>query len=143
MSQHNPLNQADYTAELIRSAVRLASVLEGENHALAHMDLTRAVTLLEEKTAALDSFNATRVLATSTNAIKGMDRKTIEGLSQNLDQLLEENRTLLERAMRAQGRVIGMIAKAARRTQPIQRYGNKGTMTRPVNTRPMALSSSV
>ena len=44
----------------------------------------------------------------------------------DLGQLAEENRLLLKRAMRVQSRVLDLVAKAARNTLQLNRYGAGG-----------------
>ena len=109
---------------------RLVDVLERENAALMAMDLPRAAALLEEKTAALAVLMAVgegaSVLAECAPAAR------------RVDALAQENRRLLERAIAAQQRVIGIVAEAAAIvSEPL--YGPGGRRTRPGS--PMALST--
>ena len=86
---------------------RLADVLELENAALREMDLRRAATLVTEKAAAV----ADLIAAGETSA--GPVAADATPAARLLDGLARENRRLLERAMTAQQRVIGIIARAA------------------------------
>ncbi|MBC7801937.1 MAG: hypothetical protein H7Z10_15065, partial [Gemmatimonadaceae bacterium] len=48
------------------------------------------------------------------------------GLALRLRDLAEENRTLLERAIAVQGRVLDLVARAARQGAGANRYGAGG-----------------
>ena len=98
----------------------LASILERENAALAAMDLTAAAALLPEKTA---------VLAALPDATPGAEADT----ARRVAGLAKENKDLLERAIAAQERVIGIVARAAVSVQPV--YGGSG------RARPVAIST--
>lgn len=99
---------------LMAAAVRLADVLATENAALAALNMTAAARLLPEKIAAADAFAA--VQAEAFKASAGRSRAELETLARRLRDLTAENRRLLERAMRVQGRVIETVARAARIT---------------------------
>ena len=97
------------STDLIAAATHLADVLVEENVALAALDLPRAVALLPRKQQAVAAF--TDGLASGGAA---------ELLAQRLRSLANENKTLLERAIAAQGRVIAVFARAA---APAPSYG--------------------
>jgi hypothetical protein len=106
------------------SAARLVRVLTAENAALRAFDALAAAALLEEKLA------AARGLA-EASAAHPAARQTPEaaGLALQLRDLANENRRLLERAILVQGRVLDMVARAARQgaAQSGGRYGASGT----------------
>lgn len=81
-------------------AERLALVLADENAALAAHDAARAVALLPQKTAALAALTAApppgRAVAT------------------RLQHLADDNRRLLDLALRVQGEILGLVVQAAR-----------------------------
>lgn len=93
------------------AASRLEAILLAENAALERHDATAAAALLDDKLA------AAAALAT-------------EGLSpdagERLRALAVENGRLLERAIDVQGRIIGMVARAAQAAPGVARYGAKG-----------------
>lgn len=116
----------------LHEAVRcLVDVLERENAALAAMDLPRAVALLEEKTAALAALTAVGEGASVPAECAPAARR--------VDALAQENRRLLERAIAAQQRVIGIVAGAVASAVSEPVYGPGGRRTRPGS--PMALST--
>ena len=83
----------------------LADTLTAENTALAALDLPRAGAMLARKQRALADLAAAQALPASHDAAERMARR--------LQGLAIENKRLLERAIAAQGRVIGVIARAA------------------------------
>ena len=89
-------------------ADRLAIVLRQENAALEQMDLRAATALLPEKTAALAGLPPDGIAAPDLHA---------------LAHLAEENRRLLERAMRAQAQVIEIITRAVMAAAVPPSYG--------------------
>lgn len=110
-------------APLLAAATRLAQVLTAENAALLALDAPAAAALLTEKLA------AARELAEAA-AQRPAARQTPEsaGLALRLRDLAEENRRLLEHAILVQGRVLDMVARAARQgvAQSSGRYGASG-----------------
>jgi len=90
------------------AAGRLAEVLARENEALRAMDLPRAAALLVEKAAAMDALTAVAAAMPS-----GPPHPALPAAARRLESLAAENRLLLERALAAQQRVIGIIARAA------------------------------
>ena len=96
----------------------LAALLERENAALAAMDLPGAAVLLTAKRTAIDALTAVEPASVPPPAAR------------RLRDLALENRKLLERAMAAQERVIGIVARAA---VPVETsYGARGRVARPV-----------
>ncbi len=87
---------------------RLAETLRDENAALAALDLPRAGAMLARKQRALADLAAAQTVPASRDAAERMARR--------LQGLAIENKRLLERAIAAQGRVIGVIAGAAAAT---------------------------
>jgi hypothetical protein len=94
--------------ELIAAASLLADMLAEENAALAALDLPRAAAMLADKQRVVAGFLAARDAQSVA-----MPDAVIEPLARRLQSLSQENRTLLERAIAVQGRVIGVIARAA------------------------------
>jgi hypothetical protein len=124
---------------LIVVAERLAAVLDRENEALRAMDLRRAATLLPEKNAAIADLTAS-----GKTALAPPDPAAVAAV-RRLDRLMSENRRLLERAIAAQQRVIGIVVRAAASTVVEPSYGaSRGGIARGRQTRstgPMALST--
>ncbi len=111
------------TDDFFAAAARLAEVLAAENAALAALDLPRAGALLAEKTRAADAFVA------AGRASRGRLPGTGEVTPVRLRALAAENQLLLQRTIAAQGRVIGIIARAvsrAVRDPAASRYGAHG-----------------
>ena len=97
-------------------AQRLAHVLRAENAALAAHDAPAAAALLPEKRAAAEALRATLPGTTPT-----------PDLVAALRALVAENTERLALAIEVQGRILEMVARAARAaTQPDTRYGRHG-----------------
>ena len=107
------------TPDLFAATVRLASTLEAENAALLAMNLPAAAAMLPEKQAATEAFNAARTGRITRSP-------ALQEAAARLAGQAEENRRLLERAIHVQTRVQGVIASAARSSQPVSRYGRSG-----------------
>lgn len=111
------------TDDFVAAAARLAEVLAVENGALAALDFSRAGALLAEKTRAADAFVAAG--RASRGTLPGAGKVT----PARLCALAAENQLLLQRAIAAQGRVIGITAGAvsrAVRDPAASRYGAQG-----------------
>lgn len=106
------------TNDLIAAGTVLADTLTEENAALAALDLPRAVGMLADKQRAAAGFVAAQAVP-----MAAAQRDVAERLARRLQALAAENRALLERAMIVQGRVIGVIARAADRAIEPACYG--------------------
>jgi hypothetical protein len=126
------------TQDLIDAAVELANTLARENEALARMDLARAASLLGAKRRAAEAFEQACSEKDELGAPAG--RHLANTVEQQLATLADENRCLLERAIRAQGRVIGTIAGALARSAEDRGYRANGAMARR-NAPALALSA--
>ena len=102
------------------AGIDLASVLGEENAALAALDLPRAVALLERKVARVAKFEGLRAV--------GVPHAEAVELLEQLAALAAENRRLLDRAIKAQGRLIGVIAGVVRAAPMAPRYGARGRL---------------
>jgi hypothetical protein len=112
---------------------RLGEILELENAALAAMDLGRVTALLPMKAAAT---------ANLREAGERSSKPTPETLAAagRIDRLARDNRRLLERAIVAQQRVIGIMVGAAQATRAREpAYGASGSLA--TATGPLALST--
>ena len=126
--------------EIVEATVQLADALAAENAALAALDLVAAVRLLPQKEAATTAFAAAQRRARGTRDT--LDIKALRVAATRLQTLTEENRRLLERAIHVQNRVMGILAQAARASNPTPRYARSGVYAkRP--TASWALSASV
>jgi hypothetical protein len=103
------------TKDLITAGTRLAETLESENAALAALDLQRAAGMLADKQSAVAEFDVARTAPVLSEAAQRMARR-LQGLAM-------ENKRLLERAIAVQGRVIGVIARAATAATEPPGYG--------------------
>jgi hypothetical protein len=122
--------------ELIMAAALLADTLAAENAALTALDLPRAASMLAAKQRTVAGFLA----ALDAGRTAGQDA-TAEPLARRLQALTEENRTLLERAIAVQGRVIGIIAGAAAPAVAPSAYSARGTSGHPARAAAFALSA--
>jgi hypothetical protein len=109
--------------DLITAGNLLAETLEAENGALAVLDLPRAGAMLERKRRALADLAAAQTVPTS--------RDPAERVARRLQALAIENKRLLERAICAQGRVIGVVARAAAPAMAPTSYGAARPAVRP------------
>lgn len=107
------------TQALTEAATALAETLAHENAALAALDLGAAAALLAHKQAA-----ATAFAQAQADAPPIADQLP---LAVRLRDLADENRRLLEHAIRVQGRVLGMLARALGKPSA-PRYGATGTL---------------
>ena len=118
------------TPTLDLAVANLSRVLAAENAALTNMDFAGAGALLAPKHAAADALAAAMRSAASHVAEPAMMRE--------LGVLAEENRRLLNRAMRVQRRVLDLVARAARGHQNSTRYGASGKFAASAGPRSMA-----
>lgn len=125
---------------LILAGQRLAEALRAENEALAALDLPRAAGLADGKIAASDAFAAAYAAQAKHGAApEGPVREAAALLARRLDELGQENRRLLERAVALQSRVIETIAAAAAPRAAMPGYAPAG---RAAAYRPQALAVS-
>jgi CHASE3 domain sensor protein len=108
--------------ELIAAASHLADTLAEENAALTALDLPRAAALLADKQRAVTGF-----LAASNAPIAAQQDASFEAMVRRLQSLSDDNRALLERAIAAQGRVIGVIARAVAPVVAPSGYSSDGS----------------
>jgi hypothetical protein len=97
------------------------------------MDLSRAVTLLPEKAAAIADLTA------AAEAESEAPHPDLASITARLDDLAQENRALLERAIGVQQRVIGIVVRAAASVTMAPDYGLPGRRAQLLS--PMALST--
>ncbi len=109
------------STNLLAAAGTLADTLAEENAALAALDLPRAAAMLADKQRAAADF-----IAAQGEPVVAAQRDAAENLARRLQSLAEENRALLERAIVVQGRVIGVIARAAAPAVAPSCYGARG-----------------
>lgn len=131
---------------LIAASVALADILARENKALANMDLAAAMALLAEKQAQGAAFAAAHARAAAALAgepgLRGELRQMADTVGRRLRDLGNENKRLLERALRVQGRVIGSITRALpRATASAPRYDAVGGFAAPARPEAVALSA--
>ncbi|HLY90572.1 MAG TPA: hypothetical protein VKQ27_16440 [Acetobacteraceae bacterium] len=118
------------SADLVEAARNLADVLMEENAALAALDLKQTGALVAGKERAVAAFTA----ALAGSSLDGAGRP----LAQRLRSLADENKTLLERAIAAQGRVMAVFAQAAARQPGYGAASGRVAACRPV---PFALAA--
>jgi hypothetical protein len=123
--------------ELIAAASLLEATLSAENAALTALDLPRAAAMLADKQRAVAGFVAALDARRDARAAAAQ-QAAIEPMARRLQALSEANRSLLERAIAVQGRVIGVIARAAAPAVAPCGYSGHGASGHP--TRPTALA---
>ena len=107
------------------AAHHLADILKRENQALKRVDYAAAVALVPAKEAALAALTRHRNVPPE-----------LTGIGRQLSDLAGENKTLLERAIVVQTRIVRIVANAIK-PAPAQ-YGGKLARTRTI---PLALST--
>jgi hypothetical protein len=107
---------------LDQAARSLAVVLTEENTALEAMDFARAGALLARKHAAAEAL-AAAWRAAAAHDVNEQDLRA-------LGVLADENRKLLNRAMRVQRRVLDLVTRAARAAAAPSRYTAAGRPTK-------------
>ncbi len=124
------------TRAVIDAADQLSELLEQENAALQRMDITAATALVEAKQQAIAALVAAQGQAAASDAAE------IQASTQRLSDLAAANRSLLERAMVVQDRILSMIASALPRASGREGgYGAGGRNVTPNALPPMALSA--
>jgi hypothetical protein len=109
----------------LEAAEALAAVLAEENAALEALDLPRAAGMLARKMECAEAFQAARdALATQG----GPAHEVAVAMMERLATLAAENRRLLDRGIKAQGQVIGLVAGAVRKSAMQPRYGARGAL---------------
>ena len=98
------------------AADALAGILQAENNALRATDFTAATALLPAKRAAIEAFE---------RLTPSCPKQALSETLHRLDLLAAENRTLLNRGIGVQKRVLGIIAGAAR-SASVFGYGSSG-----------------
>jgi len=106
------------TLEFRRAVQEMIDVLALENQSLTALDFPAAIRLLGRKNAAAAALQKLRVVTGDGS------REVVR----DLVDAVEANRTLLERALAIQGRVIGVLAQAARASSAPARYGARGSL---------------
>ena len=102
---------------LIEAGLALANLLAEENRLLEVVDYAGAGALAPMKQHAVQRFAAAHDAARNITAA-GAEANALRRLSERLEALAAANRTLLERALAAQARLIECIAAAARPAGP-------------------------
>jgi hypothetical protein len=96
------------------SGQALIEILSQENALLATLDLVSAAKMTDKKMQIASAFIAARTAISKDIApIIDADRNRVESMIKNLERLVEENKSLLEAAIRAQGSLVDTVAKAA------------------------------
>ena len=117
----------------------LAALLERENQALRAIDLPGVGNMLADKTRAIDAFLAARRSA-EPPILDAALRERATALAARLATLAAENRQLLDRAIKVQGRVLDVIARAVP-TTPTYGYRPGGRSDGPARPSPLAVSA--
>lgn len=129
------------TPDLIEAAVALADTLAQENRALTALDLPAAVALLADKHRAADAFAAAHARLQAGTSIAPEQRLLAGQTAARLRDLAEQNRLLLERAIRVQSRVIGLLTRGVPRALTRAPRYNAGGSFAPSSMPPVALSA--
>ncbi len=128
--------------ELMRAASLLSEALARENAALAAVDFVAAGALLDAKREAAGHFAAAHARLAAAGRPAGPLPRDVADIARRLRNLAAEYKTLLERAIAAQRRVIGSIARAVPRAMArAPRYDFRGALSDGRNPLPVALSA--
>lgn len=125
--------------DLIDAAMTLADTLARENEALSKLDLARAAAMLSAKRRATVAFEQARRRNAGVPA--PVRPELAQSVELQLAQLAEQNRVLLERAIRAQKRLLGTIAGALPRARAGAGYRPDGAPAKHGNMPAFALSA--
>ena len=120
-------DQARTQATILALAAQMSAVLEGENQALSALDLRGAAQFVERKRAAAELLDRAR-LARPPGPPPASVRPELETAMARLRDLAAQNKTLLERALVVQQRVLGVVVRAVSAAAPAPRYGARGTL---------------
>lgn len=136
-----PAGEVNRRGPALAVAARLAAVLAAENAALAALDLPGAAAMLDAKQRAVEAFAALRPEPEARPAAPASPAQWMT-IGRQLIGLAAENRTLLERAIAVQARVLGVIAQAGRRESAAKApgYGARGRLR--AAPRPVAVAFS-
>ncbi len=121
--------------DLRRAAQEMIDVLTLENQALTALDFPAATRLLARKDMA--------AAALHRQGLPGGITAGSQQIARTLLDAAEANRTLLERALAVQGRVIAAVAQAARASASPARYGARGGLATDRACHAFALSARV
>ncbi len=108
------------TPELRRVVQEMIDVLTLENHSLTALDFPGATRLLGRKNAAAAELQR--------QGLPSVVAAEAQQVARTLLAAADANRTLLERALAVQGRVIAAVAQAARVSGAPARYGARGVL---------------
>lgn len=139
-----PTPASSHPADLVTAAAALAELLEQENRLLEALDLAAAAALLPAKQNAAAAFVRAQMIAQESGGIPPAARDPAVALGTRLRSLAATNRRLLERGLAAQGRVIAVIARAARMHHAAApRYGASGAFAGPRTPVALAISARI
>ena len=117
---------------LLLAVERLNATLAEENAALSALDLPRAAAMLAAKRSVAEGFLAagSALERAGIGRVTGTTRRSAEAAFSRLATLAETNRSLLQRAIDVQTRVLGTVARAVPRAalQAATGYGAHGRM---------------
>jgi hypothetical protein len=133
------------TPSLLEAADALAALLARENTLLEALDLAGAAELAATKERVAETFRQAQEAARK-DGVPSDCRARLAATGRRLVVLAGENRRLLERGLTAQGRVIAVIARAARSRPQAQGYGRYGATGAPARTAmqgPLAICARV
>lgn len=119
------------STDLMAAGSVMAETLEAENRALQALDLPQVGAMLARKQRAMADLAAAEAVRAP--------RDSAERMARRLQGLALENKRLLERAIAAQGRVIGVLARAAQPAAAPTGYGS----ARPARPVAVAVSARV
>jgi hypothetical protein len=124
------------TQDLVDAATVLADVLAQQNAALRRLDFPAAAALGSAKETALLGVTRDRAPAPMTDR-----NPVLAALGQRMKELVAENRTLLERAIAVQTRIVGIIVRAAVPPPSTGQYAASGLRSQARRASAMTFSS--
>lgn len=100
---------------LVEASRRLAAAIREENAALGALELRRVAEAARSKAQAVAAYEAARTAAAKVGAkaAPGAEKDALVAVTEDLRLLAKENGRLLEDTLRAQSRVVDIIAKVA------------------------------
>jgi flagellar biosynthesis/type III secretory pathway chaperone len=122
--------------ERVEAAQALANIIAQENEALQRLDFLAAAKFLPAKEAALARLTQDGPVESVTDRAPH-----VIALGQHLTTLAEENRTLLERAITVQTRIVGIILRSVADAAQPGNYSADGRVTTQRRSCAVALSA--
>jgi hypothetical protein len=143
------MNMSQRIDDLIFISEHLIALLHKENAALVNKDNDTIATLIEEKDALCRAYEQRALVLTkysdqlNDGEIEKERVELVRDLSARIDELIEQNSTLLRAAIEANSLVMSLVAQAVRETQRnAGTYGANGNVSKKTLKSPTEIAVS-